>query len=62
MAKAELAMLKTAMTRMRVVVAMVSVRRGQGLLAMMLEDRRIQSHDAEAVLLQCWRDKKGGGN
>lgn len=46
-------MLKIAMMRMRVVVAMVRVRRGHGLFAMMTEDRRIQSHEADAVLLQC---------
>lgn len=49
--------LKTAMTRMRAVVAMVRVMRGQGLLAMIPDDRRSHSQDAEAVLLQCYRGK-----
>lgn len=52
-------MLKTAMTRMRAVVAMVRVIRGQGLLAMTPDERRSQSQEEEEVLLQCCERKRG---
>ena len=55
-----LTMLKTAMTRMRAVVVMVSVMRGQGLLAMMLDDRSTQVHEADVLLLQCCGRQAGG--
>ena len=46
-------MLKTAMTRMSAVVVMVSVMRGQGLLAMMPDERSNHVHEADVPLLQC---------
>lgn len=50
-------MLKTAIINMRAVVVIVSVIRGQGLLAMIPDDLRTQSQDVDPDLLHCWSGK-----